>query len=118
KRGWPGVPNRYSTRSVPSEMRPKSIATVVDVLPVAFDRSSIPSLCEVIAASVVSGEISEIEPTKVVFPTPKPPATTILTGIGASADVVGWAGASECLKAIEHPFQESEVGTVPDVAGT
>ncbi|GIJ21750.1 hypothetical protein Vlu01_23740 [Micromonospora lutea] len=36
----------------------------------------------VISASVVSGAISEIEPTVVVLPTPKPPATRIFTGIG------------------------------------
>src|SRR5690606_20485873 len=71
-----------------------------------------------IAASVVSGAISEIDPTNVVLPTPKPPATMILTGIGASADAAGCAGASECLKAIEDPFQEAQVGAVPDVAGT
>ena len=35
------------------------------------------------AASVVSGTISETAPTKVVLPTPKPPAMTILTGVGA-----------------------------------
>jgi hypothetical protein len=36
----------------------------------------------VISASVVSGEISEIAATAVVFPTPNPPATMILTGTG------------------------------------
>src|SRR6476469_7504743 len=96
-------------------MRPKSIATVVDVLPVLVPPvSSMPSATLVIAASVVSGAISEIDPTKVVFPTAKPPATMILTGRGAfsssgceSAD----AGASERLKAIEHPFEQFQVGT-------
>src|SRR3954470_19815317 len=96
-------------------MRPKSMATVVDVLPVLVPPvSSMPSATLVIAASVVSGAISEMEPTKVVFPTAKPPATMILTGSGAlsssgceSAD----AGASERLKAIEHPFEQFQVGT-------
>src|SRR4051812_8533903 len=41
-----------------------------------------PSDATVIAASVVSGAMSEIAPTNVVLPTPKPPATTILTGTG------------------------------------
>ena len=41
--------------------------------------SSTPSLTRVIAASVVSGVISEIEPTNVVFPTANPPAMMILT---------------------------------------
>ncbi|GAB3176651.1 hypothetical protein GCM10027259_20380 [Micromonospora palomenae] len=36
----------------------------------------------VIDASVVSGAISEIAPTVVVLPTPKPPAIRIFTGIG------------------------------------
>ena len=44
-------------------MRPKSMATVVDVLPVLVPPvSSMPSATVVIAASVVSGAISEIEP--------------------------------------------------------
>ena len=38
-------------------------------------------LAAVISASVVSGVISETAPTKVVLPTPKPPATTILTDV-------------------------------------
>ncbi len=52
-----------------------------------------PSEAAVITASVVSGAISETAPTKVVLPTPKPPATTIFT------DVVGplpGAGAGAC----------------------
>ncbi len=42
-----------------------------------------PTDAEVISASVVSGEISEMAPTVVVLPTPKPPATMIFTGTGA-----------------------------------
>jgi hypothetical protein len=42
-----------------------------------------PTDASVISASVVSGAISEIAPTVVVFPTPNPPAMTILTGTGA-----------------------------------
>ena len=47
------------------------------------DRSSTSTLASVITASVVSGTISDTEPTRVVLPTPKPPATTIF------AEVVG-----------------------------
>ena len=80
-------------------MRPKSIATVVDVLPVLVPPvSSIPSATLVMAASVVSGAISEIEPTNVVFPTAKPPATMILTGSGA-AGAAPPAGGERCQSA-------------------
>ena len=95
-------------------MRPKSMATVVDVLPVLVPPvSSMPSATLVMAASVVSGAISEMEPTNVVFPTAKPPATMILTGRGtpsSSGSVSAEAGASERLKAIEHPFEQFQVG--------
>ncbi|GAB4103708.1 hypothetical protein GCM10028790_27270 [Micromonospora taraxaci] len=47
--------------------------------------SSTPIPAVVISASVVRGAISEIAPTVVVLPTPKPPATRILTGIGGAA---------------------------------
>ena len=73
--------------------------------------SSTPSLTLVIAASVVSGSISEIEPTKVVLPTAKPPATTILTGSGAGRRT-STGRTSEGLETIEHPFQEPEAGAV------
>src|SRR5919108_158767 len=63
--------------------RPKSMATVVVVLPVTADRSSMPTDRSVMTASVVSGVISDTAPTNVVFPTPNPPATTILTGMGS-----------------------------------
>lgn len=43
--------------------------------------SSTPMLASVITASVVSGGISETARTKVVLPTPKPPATTILVEV-------------------------------------
>src|SRR5688500_5839035 len=96
--------------------RPKSIATVVVVLLLTFEVSSTPSDTLVIAASALSGSISEIEPTKVVLPTAKPPATTIFTGRGAA--VSGSAGASEGLETIEHPFQQLEVGTLARVVRT
>src|SRR3712207_5702993 len=90
-------------------MRPKSMATVVVVFVATLLVSSTPSLTLVMAASVVSGSISLIEPTKVVLPTANPPATTILTGSGAAVE---YGSASEGLETIEHPFQESEAGTV------
>src|SRR4051794_7586593 len=113
-RSCPGVPKRYRIRSLPSVMRPKSMATVVDVLPVLVPPvSSMPSAILVMAASVVSGAISEMEPTNVVLPTAKPPATMIFTGSGALSSEVSAeaAGASERLKAIEHPFEQFQVGT-------
>ena len=42
-----------------------------------------PALASVITASVVSGRISDTAPTKVVLPTPKPPATTIFVDVSA-----------------------------------
>ncbi len=84
-RSCPGVPNRYSHRLPGSAIRPKSIATVVVVLVApASPASSTPSECSVIAASVVSGSMSEIEPMNVVLPTAKPPAMTIFTTVGAA----------------------------------
>ena len=62
-------------------MRPKSMATVVVVLFGVAARSSTPTLASVITASVVSGAISETDPTKVVLPTPNPPATTIFVDV-------------------------------------
>src|SRR3954466_12439828 len=85
-RCWPGVPNRYRIRSLSNETRPKSIATVVVTLFGVADRSSTPRLASVITASVVNGTISDTDPTNVVLPTPKPPATTIFV------DMVGLAG--------------------------
>src|SRR3954464_1920664 len=67
-------------------MRPKSSATVVVTLPATADVSSMPIDFSVISASVTSGSISEMEPTKVVLPTPKPPLTTTLTATGVSCD--------------------------------
>src|SRR4051794_40973769 len=63
-------------------MRPKSRATVVVVLPLTAEVSSMPIERSVISASVTSGSISDTAPTKVVLPTPKPPLITILTATG------------------------------------
>src|SRR5512142_649153 len=68
--------------------RPKSIATVVVVLPVPGSSRSVCSVAAVIHDSVLIGGISEMAPTEVVLPTPKPPAMTIL------ADVICRYGAS------------------------
>src|SRR6478672_6810872 len=116
-RSWPGVPNRYSHRSPGSAMRPKSIATVVEVLrSVTPPASSTPSECSVIAASVDSGSMSEIDPMNVVLPTANPPATTILTVMGATGALssgacgAGPAATSERGNAIENTLQDLEVG--------
>src|SRR5215469_2190394 len=107
-RCWPGVPNRYRMRPASRVTRPKSIATVVVVLSGVWLRSSRPSLAVVITASVVRGVISETEPTNVVLPTPKPPATTIFTDVIAFSAVVG-AATLELPKSTEHPFEQVNV---------
>jgi len=81
-------------------MRPKSIATVVVVFWSIFDVSSTPSEAVVMLASVRSGSISEQLPTKVVLPTPKPPATTILADIGLSI--------SELFDTGNNPLDEAD----------
>ena len=63
-------------------IRPKSIATVVVRLSGTTAVSSTPIDAVVIASSVSSGGISDSAVTKVVLPTPKPPATRILSGTG------------------------------------
>src|SRR5215467_15193785 len=107
-RCWPGVPNKYSTRPASSVTRPKSIATVVVVLSGVSERSSTPSLTDVMTASVVSGVISDTEPTNVVLPAPNPPATTILTDVTA-ASVSTPAVALELPKSTKHPFEKVEI---------
>src|SRR3954462_2935282 len=93
-------------------MRPKSIATVVVDLPSTRVRSSVSTLISVMPASVVSGVISLTAPTKVVLPTPNPPATTILTGVGACfADRDRAVRRLEVAESIQHPLQQREVGT-------
>src|SRR5512140_381240 len=84
------------------------MATVVVVFSGVCDKSSVPVLAAVITASVVSGVISETEPTKVVLPTPKPPATTILTDVIAVSPVLLRAGL-ELAKSTEHPFEQVEI---------
>src|SRR5690349_22547286 len=81
------------------------MATVVCVLVDTLEVSSTPTLAEVMAASVVSGSISEIEPTNVVLPTPNPPEITILTGCSDSS-LDGLLRPSEVSNAMEHPFEK------------
>src|SRR3954468_14935393 len=81
-RSWPGVPNRYSRSDSSRLIRPKSSATVVVTLPGTRSLWSTPAAAVVMSASVSSGSISEIDPTNVVFPTPKPPLITIFTETG------------------------------------
>ncbi len=64
-------------------IRPKSKATVVVLLDATPSRLSMPTLASVMISSVVSGSISLTAPTKVVLPTPKPPATRSLTEVGS-----------------------------------
>src|SRR5262245_15661459 len=123
-RSCPGVPNRYSFSVGSMVMQPKSIATVVVVLRGVCVRSSTPAATSVMAASVVSGSISEMEPTAVVLPTPKPPAITSLTGSGGltavtSAAAAGAAGSvrvtdypsgvGDGTQGVDHPAQDGGV---------
>src|SRR3954464_11095250 len=96
-------------------MRPKSIATVVVVLFGVAEVSSCPTLASVIMASVVSGSISEIAPTIVVFPEPNPPATTILADEVGAVTCGAFASESNSPKPTEHPFHEPDPGGAPHV---
>jgi hypothetical protein len=91
-------------------IRPKSIATVVVDLSGTCDKSSTSVLATVMTASVVSGVISDTEPTNVVLPTPNPPATTILTDVIAGASDRGWA-TLDLTESTKHPFEQVEVRT-------
>src|SRR5919112_896772 len=85
-------------------IRPKSIATVVVVLPGTCRVSSTPTPADVMIASVVSGVISETDPTSVVLPTPKPPAMTIFADVTHPEE--GRCVMSEPPKSTEHPLQK------------
>lgn len=61
-------------------------------------------------ASVVSGVISDTDPTNVVLPTPNPPATTIFTDVIAVSDTSPWT-TSELVKSTENPFKQVEIRT-------
>src|SRR6185436_5228700 len=107
--------------SGPMVMRPKSIATVVPVLPSTAPTLSTPRPSTVISASVRSGSISEMAPTKVVLPTAKPPATTIFIATGtdrarAFAAKPDCARRSESADSIKQPLEQRDI--VGRVLGT
>jgi hypothetical protein len=85
------------------------MATVVVVLSGTADRSSTPALADVMTASVVSGVISDTDPTNVVLPTPKPPATTIFTDVIAAVSPAVPRTGLELAKSTEHPFEQVEI---------
>src|SRR6476469_11057154 len=91
-------------------MRPKSIATVVVAFEGTAARSSTPSDSLVTSASVRRGMISETDPTRVVLPTPKPPATTIFVEAAVRLPL-------ESTESTEGPFEEIEAFVVGGVLG-
>src|SRR3569623_3205788 len=95
-------------------MRPKSIATVVVDLDGGWARSSTPTDSLVTRASVRSGTISDTEPTRVVLPTPKPPAMTIL--VEAAVRLTPGA-ALESTESTEGPFKQVEAFVIGGVLG-
>jgi hypothetical protein len=84
-------------------IRPKSIATVVVVFAGTAVVSSMPTDRTVMFCSVVSGGISDTDPTKVVFPAPKPPATRILSGMSSWSPATGCDQVSAGAKSIQQP---------------
>src|SRR6185312_10544126 len=106
-RSWPGVPNKYSLISSSMVMQPKSSATVVVVFSGTWPVRSSSAATEVIAASVVRGRISEIADTVVVFPTPKPPAMTILTGVGGRRAPA--TGSPDGFESTDDPFDDIDI---------
>src|SRR3954470_21648302 len=86
------------------------MATVVVDFAGVWARSSTPRDSLVTSASVRSGMISETEPTKVVLPTPNPPATTIFVEAVVRLP-------SERTESTEGPFQEVEALVVGGVLG-
>src|SRR5215471_15854423 len=85
-------------------IRPKSMTTVVVCLPSTPVMSSVPRLASVSSSSVCRGMISLHEPTSVVLPAPKPPATRIFSACGRRP--------SECPESIDHRLQDALVGWV------
>src|SRR4051812_15011479 len=86
------------------------MATVVVDLPGVLARSSTPSDSLVTSASVRRGTISETEPTRVVLPTPKPPATTIFVEAAVRLRL-------ESTESTEGPFEKVEAFVVGGVLG-
>src|SRR5690606_11778482 len=94
----------YMISSSSRVSRPKSIATVVVFLSGVAETSSWATLASVITASVVTGGISDTEPTSVVLPAPNPPAMTILV------DATDERLLEETFEATERPFQHLVLG--------
>src|SRR3954471_14767543 len=109
-RSCPGAPNRYSTISSFSVMRPKSKATVVVVLVSTPPASSIPTPAWVMISSVLSGRISLTARTRVVFPTPNPPTTTIFKALLAVLRRGARTIWSELFESNEHLLQDGRIG--------
>ncbi len=62
------------------------------------------------AASVLSGSISDSAPTVVVLPTPNPPETRIFTGMGGRFTAAGAGGrTSEGSDTVDQPLDERDV---------
>src|SRR5256885_15670131 len=106
-RSCPGVPKRYILTSSSMVIQPKSNATVVVVLFGTWPVRSMSALTDVMAASVVSGGLSEIAPTVVVFPTPNPPAMTIFTGVGGRR--LPALGSAYGFESTNDPFDHAKV---------
>src|SRR6202035_3924395 len=83
------------------------MATVVVVLALTPRVSSMPTLRSLSGSSVRSGLISLIAPTKVVLPTPKPPA---IRSLAVDGGVSPASAPLERLKSIEHHPQQARVG--------
>ena len=62
------------------------------------------------SASVTSGSISEMAPTKVVLPTPKPPLTTIFTDTGEEAALKGADTVPDPLDHLNRQFLALDEG--------
>src|SRR5205814_8035971 len=94
------------------------MATVVVVLAPTPRVSSMPTLRSLSGSSVRSGLISLIAPTRVVFPTPKPPEMRILAVAGTVPPAVSPAGVpSKRFKSIEHHPQEPLIGYLLSLRG-
>src|SRR3954449_10816698 len=90
------------------------MATVVVDLAGVWARSSTPTDSLVTRASVRSGTISDTEPTRVVLPTPNPPAMTIFVdaAVRLTPDE-----ALESTESTEGPFKEVEAFVVRGLLG-
>src|SRR5205814_1670551 len=106
-RSCPGVPNRYSLSPSSIVIQPKSSATVVVTFAGTSPVRSMSAATEVMAASVVSGGISEMTDTAVVLPTPKPPAMTIFTGTGGRR--APGSGSADGFESTDNPLDQCHV---------